>query len=79
MSLCFTDCFVGSSPSIYIFAMAAKNKPMPIVFSHFDVPENVEGTFKARCKHCNTVISGSTKAISSFLVHIKVLIVIHFK
>ena len=38
---------------------------------HFEVPENVEGNFKAMCKHCQTLISGSTKATSNFLYHLK--------
>ena len=37
----------------------------------FEVPENVEGNIKAMCKHCQTLVSGSTKATSNFLYHLK--------
>ena len=40
----------------------ASSKAVPVVFGHFDVPENVDGNFKAKCKHYSTSISGSTKA-----------------
>ena len=53
--------------------MAAKKKPIPVVFRHYDILENVEGSFKAKCKHCTTTISGSTKATLNFLLNIKVL------
>ena len=47
-------------------------KSTPIVFRHYNIPDNPEGSFKAKCKHCGTTISGSTKATSNFLLHIKV-------
>ena len=46
-------------------------KSTPIVFRHYNIPDNPEGSFKAKCKHCGTTISGSTKATSNFLLHIK--------
>ena len=49
------------------------SKAVPVVFEHYDVPDGVEGPFKATCKHCRTPISGSTKATSNFLLHLKVL------
>ena len=52
--------------------MAASIKSTPVVFEQFEVPNNVEGTFKAKCKHCSASISGSTKASSNFLLHLKV-------
>ncbi len=53
--------------------MASKKKSVPVVLQYYDVPDNVEeGTFKAKCKHCSATISGSTKATSNFLLHIKV-------
>ena len=32
----------------------AASKSVPVVFRHFEVPENVDGNFKAKCKHCYT-------------------------
>ena len=46
--------------------MAAKARPM--VFKFFEVPENVDGNFKTKCKHCPAVISASTKATSNLLL-----------
>ena len=50
----------------------AASKSVPVIFRHFEVPENVDGNFKAKCKHCQVPISGSTKATSNFLLHLKV-------
>ena len=50
----------------------ASRKSIPVVFGHFDVPDNAEGNFKAKCKHCSTTIYGSTKSTSNFLLHLKV-------
>ena len=36
------------------------------VLDEFEVPENVSGNFKAKCKHCESYISGSTKATNSY-------------
>ena len=41
------------------------SESVPVVFDHIDVPEFVEGTFRVKCKHCQTLISGSTKATSN--------------
>ncbi|XP_062579450.1 zinc finger BED domain-containing protein 4-like [Saccostrea cucullata] len=41
------------------------------VLDEFNVPDNVSGNFKAKCKHCESYISGSTKATSNFLTHVK--------
>ena len=49
-------------------------KSIPVVFEHYEVPEGVEGTFRAICKHCQAKISGSTKATSNFILHLKVKI-----
>ena len=27
-------------------------KSVPVVFDHYKVPEGVQGSFKAKCKHC---------------------------
>ena len=50
------------------------SESVPMVFDYFDVPEGVEGTFRAKYKHCQTLISGSTKTTSIFLLHLKHLI-----
>ena len=50
--------------------MAGKSQPM--IFKFFEVPENVDGNFKAKCKHCLAQISASTKATSNLLLHVKV-------
>ena len=52
--------------------MATQKKSVLIVFKHYEIPDNANGTFKAKCKHCTTTISGSTKATSNFVLHIKV-------
>ena len=52
--------------------MATSSNSIPVVFQQFDIPENVQGTFKAKCRHCASMISGSTKATSNFLLHLKV-------
>ena len=46
--------------------MAAKARPM--VFKFFEVPENVDGNCKTKCKHCPAVISASSKATSNLLL-----------
>ena len=38
----------------------ATSKSVPVVFGHFEVPENVEGSFKAKCKHCSVCITKNT-------------------
>jgi hypothetical protein len=42
------------------------------VLDEFEVPENVSGNFKAKCKHCES----STKATSNFVTHLKVSVLI---
>ena len=49
----------------------ASRKSISVVFWHFDVPDNAEGNFKAKCKHCSTTISGSTKSTSNFDKEVK--------
>ena len=35
------------------------SKSVPVVFDYFDVPEGVEGSFRVKRKHCQTLTSGS--------------------
>jgi len=39
-------------------------KSTPIVFRHYNIPDNPEGSFRAKCKHYGTTISGSSKPTS---------------
>lgn len=41
------------------------------VLDEFHVPTNVSGNFKAKCEHCESYISGSTKATSNLPTHVK--------
>lgn len=59
---------------MFFFVMATKS----LVFEHFIIPEaepdcdNTPGNFKATCKHCNTLVSGSHKATFNFVTNLKV-------
>ena len=58
-----------------ILSLNMGSRSIPIVFEHYEVPEGVEGTFRAKWKHCKNpevTISGSTKSTSNFLLHLKV-------
>ena len=44
----------------------------PKLFIEFDIPQSVDGNFKAKCKHCTAIISVSTKAYSNLLGHLLV-------
>ncbi len=33
----------------------------PLVLNDYVLPESLDGKFKAKCKHCNKVISGTEK------------------
>ena len=53
-------------------------KKLPAILSHYILPENTEGTFKASCKHCYKFISGSTKVSTNWLKHmVSLLVYIH--
>ena len=39
-----------------------ETKSVPVVFCHFEVPEKVDGNFKAKSKHCEVLLSDSTGA-----------------
>ena len=43
--------------------------------THFELPPNTGGNFKAKCKHCGSLISGSGKTSSNFTTHLKVCVV----
>jgi hypothetical protein len=48
---------------------------MSNTLDHFDIPTNIKDrntNFKAKCKHCFSVISGSLKMTSNFATHLKV-------
>ena len=53
--------------------MATESK----VLSHFEVSEapldSESENYKAKCKHCSKLISGSRKTCSNFTVHLKVI------
>ena len=51
------------------FAMA-NVKTEPSVFDQFHLPAEIDGEFKAQCKHCCSEISGSRKMNSNFLTHL---------
>ena len=54
--------------------MAGKpTKQQSLIFSFFDIPENVEGNFKAKCKLCTSQLSASTKASSNLVLYLRVL------
>uniref|UniRef100_A0A1X7SG82 BED-type domain-containing protein n=1 Tax=Amphimedon queenslandica TaxID=400682 RepID=A0A1X7SG82_AMPQE len=38
---------------------------------HFELPEDTTGNYKAKCKYCNSCISGSSKTSSNFTTHLK--------
>ena len=48
------------------------------VFEHYNLPETQAENdatlvnFKPFCKHCNATVSGSHKATSNFITHLKV-------
>lgn len=42
------------------------------ILDQFDLPPDTDGTFKAKCRHCPALISGSLKIASNFKTHIKV-------
>ncbi|XP_069103066.1 zinc finger BED domain-containing protein 4-like [Argopecten irradians] len=46
--------------------MASQN-----TLSHFYLPKDLNGKFKAKCKHCVAEISGSLKVTSNFVTHMK--------
>ena len=43
------------------------------IFSHFEIPKNADGNFKAKCIHCAVFISGNLKVTSNFVNHMKVI------
>ena len=42
----------------------------PKVFKKIDIPQGVDGNFKAKCKHCTAIISALTKTSSNLLRHL---------
>ena len=43
------------------------------ILGQFDLPPCVQGNnYKAKCRHCGALISGSTKTCSNFTTHLKV-------
>ncbi|CAG2185495.1 unnamed protein product [Mytilus edulis] len=44
------------------------------VLEHFTVPDDFQNgnTFKGKCMHCGTLISGSYKVTSNFVTHMKI-------
>ena len=46
-------------------------KPTSVVFSHFELPSDVTGKYKAKCNHCSLYISSSGKTTSNLLTHLK--------
>ena len=43
------------------------------ILGQFDLPPCVQGNnYKAKCRHCDALISGSTKTCSNFTTHLKV-------
>ena len=44
------------------------------MLGEYDLPNDTSGTFKAKCRHCGSSISGSIRVQSNFATHLKVLL-----
>ncbi len=42
-------------------------RKLPTILKHYCLPDSLEGTFKANCKHCNKSISGCSKVSTNWL------------
>ena len=42
------------------------------IHDHYEMPECLKGTFKAKCKYCPTSISATGKTTSNLITHMKV-------
>lgn len=52
-----------------VSVMATESK----ILCHFETPTLFQGkNYKAKCKHCGSMISASTKTCSNFTTHLKV-------
>ena len=65
--------------SLYNMATAASasssQKKLPKIFKHYDLPDDVTGTFKVKCRHCPVgYISGVAKVTTNVLKHVRVSI-----
>ena len=71
--ICYESANNLSSIGYHAFIMSEK---LPFVYSFFEIPDNVSGKFKAKCKECHQEMSGDRKATSSLLTHLKVCTVL---
>ena len=46
------------------------SRKLPDVFENFDIPDNLDGNFKAKCKYCQREISGLI-ATTNFIKNMK--------
>ena len=44
------------------------------MLGEYDLPNDRSCTFKAKCRHCRSSISGSIRVQSNFAMHLKVLL-----
>jgi len=44
-------------------------KKLPTILNHYILPDNLEGVFKGKCKHCSKSISGTIKVTTNLLKH----------
>ena len=49
--------------------MASRN--IPYILKNFDLPDDLGGNFKVKCRYCHKDISGCMGSTSNFIIHIK--------
>ena len=50
--------------------MAEREKSVPAVFKHYDLPPSTDGHFKAKCRYCKKELSGTTKSTTNWWKHL---------
>ena len=73
--ICYESANNLHSIGYHVFIMSEK---LQFVYSFFEIPDNMSGKFKAKCKECNQEMSGDGKATSNVhvLTHLKVCTVL---
>ena len=47
------------------------DKKLPMILNQYDLPEDIDGVFKANCKHCGIAISGCIAVTTNFIRHVR--------
>ena len=47
------------------------SRDIPHILKNFDLPDNLSGNFKAKCRYCHKDTSGCMRSTSNFIKHIK--------